>query len=195
MDRSDYFSEIAAPSSAAEQERGLINGQESLPYANERFGWGCYGKNGCTLIAVYNALQLLEKPSSLGKICLRFRQRHRLLAFGALGVSPWSMGAFFRETGVPAQGFWSLRRLTDDLTEGDIICFTVMNTHNPFCGFHTMTARRLDGGFEVYNVGPHDRHCRLCPRLTDAFPAGVWIYGYRVGNGGMNCQGCCETDG
>ena len=83
MGRADLFSEDAAPSTAAEQERGLIHGQESLPYANERFGWGCYGKNGCTLIAVYNALQLLEKPCSLGEICRRFRQKHRLLAFGA----------------------------------------------------------------------------------------------------------------
>ena len=195
MGRADLFSEDAAPSSAAEQERGLIHGQESLPYANERFGWGCYGKNGCTLIAVYNALQLLEKPRSLGEICRRFRQKHRLLAFGAWGASPWSMGAFFREAGIPARGYWSSRRLTDNLREGDVICFTVMNTHNPFQGFHTMTARRSGDCFEVFNVGPHDKFCRRCLRLEDAFPGGVWIYGYRVGNGGMDSQSRRATVG
>ena len=57
-------------STAAGQVRGTLNGQLALPFAGEKLGLGTYGKNGCGIIAVYNALQLLGRPQPLGEITL-----------------------------------------------------------------------------------------------------------------------------
>ena len=71
-------------STAAGQVRGTLNGQLALPFAGEKLGLGTYGKNGCGIIAVYNALQLLGRPQPLGEIGTDFVRHHRLL-FGGLG--------------------------------------------------------------------------------------------------------------
>ena len=55
-------------STAAGQVRGTLNGQLALPFAGEKLGLGTYGKNGCGIIALYNALQLLGRPRPLGEI-------------------------------------------------------------------------------------------------------------------------------
>ena len=168
-------------STAAGQVRGTLNGQLALPFAGEKLGLGTYGKNGCGIIAVYNALQLLGRPQPLGRIGAAFIQRHRLLFSGLGGTAPWFIAVFFREQGVPCAGSFSCRRLSETSTEGSVIVFTVMNGRHPFRGFHTMAAQKDCGGFTVYNVGPYDSGSRRCSSLRDAFPGGVFIRGFRVG--------------
>lgn len=168
-------------STAAGQIRGALNGQLALPFAGEKLGLGTYGKNGCGIIAVYNALQLLGCPQPLGEIGAAFVRHHRLLFGGLGGTAPRCIAAFFRERQIPCAGSFSCRRLTEDCGEGSVIVFTVMNARHPFRGFHTMAARKDFGGFTVYNVGPNDSGSRRCSSLRDAFPGGVFVRGYRVG--------------
>ena len=168
-------------STAAEQVRGALNGQLALPFAGEKLGLGTYGKNGCGIIALYNALQLLGRPRPLGEIGAAFVRRHRLLFGGLGGTAPRCIAAFFRERGIPCAGSFSCRRLTESCAEGSVLVFTVMNGRHPFRGFHTMAARKDCGGFTVYNVGPYDSGSRRCSSIRDAFPGGVFIRGFRVG--------------
>lgn len=162
------------------QRSGIINGQGILPYSQQRVGLGTVAKNGCTMIAVYNALQMLGFPRSLGEILQWYRRGFHLLAFGFWGATPWSMGAFFRSLGIRVRGSRSCDQLTAAPEEGSIFVFTVMNSRNPLRGFHAMSAKFTDGLFEVYNVYSDDTDCRRVRSLKEAFPRGVWIYGYRV---------------
>lgn len=168
-------------STAAGQVRGTLNGQLALPFAGEKLGLGTYGKNGCGIIAVYNALQLLGRPQPLGEIGAAFVRHHRLLFGGLGGTAPRCIAAFFRERRIPCAGSFFCRRLSETCAEGSVLVFTVMNARHPFRGFHTMAARKGCGGFTVYNVGPYDSGSRRCSSLRDAFPGGVFVRGYRVG--------------
>lgn len=168
-------------STAAEQVRGTLNGQLALPFAGEKLGLGTYGKNGCGIIALYNALQLLGRPQPLGQIGTAFVRRRRLLFGGLGGTAPRSLAAFFRECGIPCAGSFSCCRLTEACTEGSVLVFTVMNARHPFRGFHTMAAQKSRGSFTVYNAGPYDSGSRRCCTLRDAFPGGVFLRGFRVG--------------
>lgn len=168
-------------STAAGQVRGTLNGQLALPFAGEKLGLGTYGKNGCGIIALYNALQLLGRPRPLGEIGADLVRRHRLLFGGLGGIGPRPIAAFFREQGIACAGSFSCRRLTESCGQGAVLVFTVMNARHPFRGFHTMAAQKDCGGFTVYNVGPYDSGSRRCASLRDAFPGGVFIRGFRVG--------------
>ena len=91
-------------STAAGQVRGTLNGQLALPFAGEKLGLGTYGKNGCGIIALYNALQLLGRPQPLGEIGADFVRHHRLL-FGGLGGHPAPVHRrLFPGTGSPLRG-------------------------------------------------------------------------------------------
>ena len=47
------------PNDPYRQTVGFIYGQGAFPYADASLGWGNYSRNGCGVIAIYNALQLL----------------------------------------------------------------------------------------------------------------------------------------
>lgn len=167
-------------STASGQIRGTVNGQMALPFAGEKLGLGTYGKSGCGIIAVYNVLQLLGQAQHLGAIGGWFSRHHRLLLGGLWGTTPHSQRAFLRKQGITCQRFRSLRRLTENLPEGAILLFTVMNARHPFRGFHTMAARYTHGEFVVYNVGSLDPLPRHCANLRESFPGGVFLTGCRV---------------
>ena len=172
------------PGLAYDQTEGTINGQGILPYANDPLGFSTYARSGCAVIAIYNAMQLLGKPQSLGSTADEFLFYCGSIGFGLGGVGPWSFDNYFRRHDVDYTRLPSYDKLTDNISEGDIIVFTAMNKKwNPFGGFHTMTAQYINGEYQVYNLYNNSVSAKAFSDLRDAFENGRWIYGYSLENG------------
>lgn len=164
----------------AEQVYGVINGQENLPYANDRIGLGSYGKSGCAFIAVYNAMQLIGKPQSLHSVTSEVFLYHGTVCFGAGGVGPWSIKSYFMAHGVETEGSFSAAELTQDISEGDVIVFTVWNDKTITGGWHAMTALYTNGRYLVFNQYNDSTTYVPFSSLEDVYSRGVWIYGIRI---------------
>lgn len=166
---------------AGEQMQGVINGQATLPYKDESIGWGTYAGNGCGFIAVYNAMQLNNTPQSLGSITDEFKWRHGMLLWGALGITPFNIASYLSWNGIHHNGYASLAALTADISEGDILIFTVMNDKNNITrGCHVMSALYTHGEYIVFNQTNRRTESNRHPTLSDAFEGGAWIYGFRI---------------
>ena len=161
---------------------GLINGQAVFDYANEKCGLGTYAKNGCGVIAIYNAMQLLKKPQSLSSIETAFQYKYGMILYGLGGIDPWSFGEYFDSKNIAYKGYNSYTDLEGDLSNGDVIVFTVRNSRrNILRGYHTMAARFIGGRFVVYNISSIITTPTPVNSLDPVYGDAMWIYGYIVG--------------
>ena len=161
---------------------GIINGQAIFEYANVPCGIGTYANNGCGIIAIYNAMQLLGAAQSLGAIEHEFLTEHGMIAWGAFGVGPWSFDNYFDAHGISNKGYRYYASFMNDVKEGDIIVFTVVNNAwNPFEAFHTMAAQYVNGQFVVYNAFSNCARPYLTNSLNSIYKHSNWLYGYIIG--------------
>ena len=161
---------------------GLIHNQQTFLYSAEDVGLSTYSASGCAIIATYNAMQLLGKPTSLGSIRDEYLYQHGTILFGLGGCGPWSFDNYFESHGINCTGYSSLASLEANVSEGDVIIFTVMNTwYNAFDGFHTMAAQYIGGVYLVYNAFSYSTSASPVHALTALYENDLWIYGYIVG--------------
>lgn len=133
-----------------------INGQSLCEYARLRFGWLRLRTNGCSVLAVYNALGLLGRKVSFQEIFGFFHSRFRPRFFG---VMPHELGRFFRKYVPSVKGVRSAQELEKLLKGGGAAVVTVWNRAfrifgkripNVFGGAHTM-AVHYNGSYVVCN--------------------------------------------
>lgn len=160
------------------QTWGMVNGQATLPYAGTSIGLGSYERSGCAYIASYNAMQLLGQPQSLQAITDEFFWQHGMVAFGAGGAGPWSINNYFTYHNIEFTGSQSSSKLTNSITEGSILVFTIWNNkHNIFEGWHAMTALYTQGNYLVFNRYNDAKDYESYPSIDAAIAKGAWIYG------------------
>lgn len=91
---------------AAALPSGYINGQCRPPLAELPYGAWKMGRNGCEVIAVYNALLDLERPEPF-RVLARELERNGLLFNGFGGTNPAALENFFQSRKI---GYQLLRR-------------------------------------------------------------------------------------
>ena len=161
---------------------GLINGQAVFEHADESMGFGTYAENGCGVIALYNAMQLLNKPQALGKIEDEVFIMGGMLAGGLLGITPSSIDRYFAYNNVESTRYSTYGALENDIYEGAIVVFFVMNNvDNIWEGFHYMTAQYKNGQYEIYNMYSNSANVHYQVSLDPIYSGSVWICGYIVG--------------
>lgn len=173
---------FARKASSRDQKNGLIHGQSAFQYSEEAVGLGSYANSGCAVIATYNAMQLLGENASLGAIRDEYLYKHGAILFGLGGVGPWRFDDYFESHGINCTGYFSYTSLNANISEGDVVVFTVMNNRdNILEGFHTMTAQYIGGTYLVYNVYSNSTTYSTCRNLSNIYSDARWIYGYIVG--------------
>lgn len=158
-----------------EQTYGVVNGQDLLPYADEKIGWGTYGKSGCAYIATYNAMQLIGDPQSLQSVVDEMFW-YGAVAFGAGGAGPWATSKYLKKHGINYTGSFSVTELTENISEGSVVVFTAMYPG----GWHAMAALYTDGEYWVFNRSNKNASHVPYSSLDEAFSNGWWIYGMRI---------------
>ena len=164
-----------------EQIVGMVNGQGKLPYSDERIWLGSYEKSGCAFIAIYNAMQLAGKPQSLASIVTEVCRYHGTVCYAAGGFAPWSVESYFSAHGINYTGYFSIDSLNQNISEGSIIVFTIMNDRSDlFKGWHAMTALYTNGDFLIFNYrNDSDNYVRFSS-LEEACSKGVFLYGILI---------------
>ena len=164
------------------QTEGFINGQGVFEFAQEAFGIGTYANNGCGSIAIYNAMQLLGKPASLGMITDEISNGNGFMLGGLLGATLGSIGNYFMAHNIAYTEYMSYSTMLQNLSEGDIIVFLVMNdVNNIFDGYHYMTAQYAGSKFIVYNISNRTTKPYPVYSLDPVYSNSGWFYGLVIG--------------
>ena len=173
---------ITGKTTAHDKDSGIIHNQQTFAHSDESVGLGTFASNGCAIIATYNAVQLLEGAASLGSIRDEYLYLHGSIAFGLGGVGPWCFDSYFIMHGYSCTGYTSFSSLNANISEGDVVIFTVMNNKNDITdGFHTMAAQYVGGIYRVYNAYGNSKTFHPMNSLDDYSKNCLWIYGYIVG--------------
>ena len=164
-----------------DQVYGIVNGQEYLPYADEKIGLGSYKKSGCAYIAAYNALQLTGNGKPLSTVTYEIYNYYGSLMFGAGGVAPRDLSAYLSDQVQGTIASDDLNSLLVDIPNGSVITFTIMNNKsNIFKGWHAMTALYEDGKYSVFNRYSNRTQTYEMDDLEEAVGEGRFLYGIRI---------------
>jgi hypothetical protein len=160
----------------------VINGQSVFDGADNACGLGTYSANGCAIIAIYNAMLLCGKPQDLDSITTEISFLGGMILGGLFGAHPWSFDEYFFLHGVSYSEYWSYDALLQDIAEGDIVVFTVMNSSSDISrGFHTMAAQYVGGQFIVCNYSNDFPTPHPTSSLNPIYGDSMWLYGYIIG--------------
>lgn len=130
-----------------------ISGQKLCEYSSRRFGWRTIASNGCSVLAIYNALGLCGYPMTFEKI---HAQLHRWYRPRWFGIFPWRIRRFFKKNSIACRTFKKPIQLEPLLKTGGAAVLTYWNATffgripNIFAGAHSV-AVHYDGRFTVYN--------------------------------------------
>lgn len=167
---------------AYDKVSGLIYNQTNFENSNESVGLGTFAQNGCAVIATYNVMQLLGKNESLGSVRNEYLYQHGAIAGGLGGVGPWRFDDYFANHGISCTGYAFFSQLHANVSDGDIVIFTVMNDVDDItAGFHTMAAQYVNGAYQVYNAYSNSVSYSTLSNLRKVYTNSMWIYGYIVG--------------
>ena len=173
---------IPLPYSKHQKKDGLINGQAVFEFADAPFLFGTYANNGCGVIALYNAMQLLDKPQSLGKVEDEVFLNGGMLAGGLMGTEPWFINDYFHSHGITCTGYASFDKLNQHVEDGSIVVFLVLNNkENLLDGLHFMTAQYSDNEYVIYNLYNNVTDPLERARLDSIDDDYAWTYGYIIG--------------
>ncbi len=173
---------IPLPYTKHQKKDGTINGQGVFEFADSSFLFGTYADNGCGAIALYNAMQLLSSPQSLGNIEDDLFMNGGILAGGHMGVAPWAINDYFHAHGYTCSGYFSFEKLHENIKEGSIVVFLVLNSGETAAnGAHYMAVLYHNNKYEIYNVFSDSLDSKTVPCLDSFFPNNRWLYGYIIG--------------
>ena len=170
------------PNDKYSKTSGLINGQGVFPHANESMMFGNYANNGCGIIAIYNALQLLGYNTALGTIEDQIFLRGGMWAGGLLGVKPWTIESYLKSTGMACSTYFSYDVLSSNVYDGAVIIFMVQNNASSiFDGCHYMAAQYSGGIYTVYNASNYSTQAKSVSTLNPVYGNSAWLCGFIVG--------------
>lgn len=138
----------------------LINGQKLGAVAEMRYGLCFMSRNGCGVIAVYNALAYIGKNQPLCEVA-RYMERYKML-FGIFGCNPYRLGDALGHYGAAFERFGD-----SDSSAAFIVSYW---TGIPFLSpAHTVFCVRTDDGITIYNrynSCPTTQQCSSLSELT-----------------------------
>lgn len=127
-------------------------------------------------------MQLLGYHESLATIESEVFLDAGYLAGALLGIKWWKIDDYFSSKNISCDGYSSYRTMLQNISDGDIIVFMVMNDScNIFGGYHYMTAQYIDGNFVVYNISSYSSKPGNVSTLDPVYGNSKWCYGYVVG--------------
>lgn len=94
--------------------------QNDMPYRSMPFGKVTVVYAGCAPIAIHNALRTAGQPQPLEKTLCWFQEKsHRTFLYGRLGVLPFQLKAYLRQSGFRVKTARTARRIAQLSKEAD----------------------------------------------------------------------------
>lgn len=137
-------------------------------------------KNGCEIIAVYNALRFLARAKPLEALIARYETEGWLMAWGHLGSDPYAAGDYLAAEGIPHRTFFDFDSLARGLDEGKVFILSFWLKDRMFSGAHGVTLYRSEGDLWVSNLYNSQQSPRKIDSLLDITTPKRFIVGYEV---------------
>ncbi|MBQ7820702.1 MAG: hypothetical protein IJ391_00265 [Clostridia bacterium] len=131
---------------------GFINGQGVGNVAKLKYGTGTMNKNGCGVIAAYNALVQLDDRVDIRDIAAEFEADGKMLN-GTFGTNPYAIGRYFESRGYSVEKVEGDRIVSGKTPKSDVYILSYWNSDKVSEALHTVAIRNTsDGKIEVFNV-------------------------------------------
>lgn len=128
----------------------IVNNQHENRIHNIRLGLFPMSFNGCEVIAVHNALLLMDIDSDLEKLVAKFKKNHLVILFGLFGSRVKKLHRVFH---APVNVNIINRKNKDTAFFKDgVYIISFWNTNPPFHGIHTVAMQVKNGQFFTYNL-------------------------------------------
>ena len=158
--------------------RGPIWGQQAC--GDLPLGRCTMAKNGCEIIAVYNALRFLGRKVPLEVLIRRYQQEGWIMAWGHLGSDPYAAGDYLIADGVPHRTFTDFDGFARGLEEGKVFILSFWVNDRLFSGVHGVTLYRSENALWVSNLYNNQQSPRKIDSLRDITTPKGFIVGYEV---------------
>ena len=137
----------------------IIPYQHEEPYSNLVLVKGSIADNGCEVIAVNNAMQLLGYDTSMANLIYTFETSGAVIGGnsdvvgGALGSNPYSLTKVFNTLGLMYKEV-----PIDQMNVNGVYIMSYWNSQDVDSMIHTIAVRKTDEGYELYNLnGDYDK--------------------------------------
>jgi len=175
----------------ANDPTGIVYNQNAGTIPNMRYGDYSMSWNGCELIAIYNAIQLLGGNRPLSTIINDFEHNGGMLlqpfTQGYLGSNPFYIEGYMYSLGYSGQSTVGLSLFTDWMSEGGTFIMSIWNTAGkPLEAAHTFAVQTTVSAGKVtyttYNrFGYSSDHAPdILYSMVDLLHGGAFIVGTRV---------------
>jgi len=163
---------------ASRTHHGPVWGQQSC--GDLPLGRCTMAKNGCEIIAVYNALRFLGRPVLLEDLIARYERRGWIMAWGHLGSDPYAAGDYLAEQNLPHRVFCDYDSFAQGLENGKVFVLSYWLKDSLLSGAHGVTLYRSEGGLWVSNLYNSQQSPRKIDSLWDITTPKRFIVGYEV---------------
>ena len=128
-----------------------INGQDLGSVAEFKFGNTTMDKNGCEIIATYNALVTLGAKEDLCKIAAHYESDGQMLN-GTWGTNPYAVERYFKQRGYEVSRVEGDNILNNKIPDADAYIFSFWNSDKVSGALHTVAVRKTEiGKYVFYN--------------------------------------------
>ena len=167
-----------------------INGQGTEPMCRMIYGTMPLSWNGCELISVCNAMNMLGRNVALPQVILEFElnRMHYVFPSGYWGTAPKKLGRYFDHHGVAYEKHRSAENFTkawDSFTCGIVSFWNNKRSESALHGLdffsggiHTVAFESSKNGILVYDYYNNDRRPRSFRSVQEVYEDRRFIVGY-----------------
>ena len=128
----------------------IINGQAVSYVSKMKYGCKTLSYNGCEIIAIYNALKLLNKKPKIYDIIYHSETNGGLWADGLFGTFPYYIPIYMKSFGVKTKSFTTAKSIDKKRESGQV--YIVVFNHT-VAMLHAVAIKSLSNGkIRVYNI-------------------------------------------
>lgn len=152
----------------------MILDQTTGEIKSRKYGLFPMSYNGCEVIAVYNALELLNKACEIKELIKKFYKAHLCLWLGLWGSKVYKLDRVIKKYPVSCVKV-SLQYVLSAGSGVYVISF--WNKGAPWHGIHTVACEVREGLFTTYNLYRGGKLYHISPK---EYTAGGFICAYRL---------------
>lgn len=145
-------------------KNGYINDQNTGAVSKLKLGSRDMSYNGCEVIAAYNALVTLGKREDIRDIAYHFENDGQMLG-GEFGTNPYALKRYFSDKGYSVKTLEGENITDKNIPKADAYILSFWNDDDVMYGLHTVSVRKSDSGYYLYNYDVTSDETYFCNNL------------------------------
>ena len=157
---------------------GFINGQGHGKVSKLRFGFLRMAKNGCEVIAIYNALQLKGRGTPISSIAFEMEVNGASTLFGLLGCNPYVLGNYLSFHRIKYSRAMNPNAMKKLIRNNGVYIISYWVGRPGLSMIHTVAFKYRNGAYTVYNENDYVTRAKTFYSLSRIYRGGTFMVGY-----------------